>query len=84
MLYSRAVELPEPAARALAAVRQKAGTLRFEIKKGCEQERWRLKVCYRTQGQGPDEREIQVGLLWCDDLVALEALRARLGAGAPR
>jgi hypothetical protein len=84
MLYLRAVELPDPAARALAAVRQKAGTLRFEIKKGCEQERWRLKVCYRTAGQGTDEREIQVGLLWCDDLGALEALRARLEAGEPR
>lgn len=84
MLYSRAVELPEQASRALAAVRQKASTLRFEIKKGCEQERWRLKVCYRTAGQGPDEREIQLGLLWCDDLGELRALRARLEAGEPR
>jgi len=84
MLYSRAVELSEQAARALAAVRRKAGTLRFEIKKGCEQERWRLKVCYRTAGQGTDEREIQVGLLWCHDLGELEALLTRLEAGAPR
>jgi hypothetical protein len=84
MLYSRAVTLPEQAARALAAVRQQAGTLRFEIKKGCEQERWRLKVCYRPAGQGPDEREIQVGLVWCDDLAELAALRARLESGEPR
>lgn len=84
MLYSRPVELPEQAARALAAVRQKASALRFEIKKACEQERWRLKVCYRSAGQGPDEREIQLGLLWCEDLAELSALRARLEAGEPR
>ena len=81
MLYSRAMELPEQAARALAAVRQKARTLRFEIKKGCEQERWRLKVCYRTAAGEP---EIQVGLLWCDDLPPLRELRARLEAGGSR
>jgi hypothetical protein len=81
MLYSRTVELPEQAARALAAVRQKASTLRFEIKKGCEQERWRLKVCYRTAAGRP---EIQVGLLWCEDLPQLKEVRARLEAGGSR
>ena len=81
MLYSRTVELPEQAARALAAVRQKASTLRFEIKKGCEQERWRLKVCYRTASGEP---ESQVGLLWCEDLPQLKKVRARLEAGGSR
>jgi len=75
------MELPETAAEALAAVRARAGRVRFEIKKACEQERWRLKVCYRPAGAPPGAPETQLGLLWSDDLGGLEALRRRLEAG---
>lgn len=77
MLYSGRMELPADAARALEAVRHAGRGLRFEIKKACEQERWRLKVCYRPDGSEGD-REVQLGLLWSEDLESLEALRQRL------
>ena len=69
------MELPEPAVRALEVVRRGGRGVRFEIKKACEQERWRLKVCYvpRT-GTG----EVQLGLLWAEDLAGLEDLKRTL------
>jgi hypothetical protein len=84
----RAMDLPETAARALGSVRAQAGRIRFEIRKACEQERWRLKVCYLPAGAPPGALEVQLGLLWSEDREALEALRHRLEAGqdgrAPR
>jgi hypothetical protein len=80
--FNRAVKLPEQAARALEAVRGRAQGLRFEIKKACEQERWRLKVCYLPVDPSPGEKsEVQLGLLWSEDLPGLENLRRRLEAG---
>jgi len=69
------MDLPPDAARALDEVRRTGSGVRFEIRKACEQERWRLKVCYRT---GQDGGEVQLGLLWSEDLPGLEALRRRL------
>jgi hypothetical protein len=69
------MQLPDQAVRALDAVRREGRGVRFEIKKACEQERWRLKVCYApASGSG----ETQVGLLWSDDLAGLEALKRTL------
>jgi len=69
------MQLPEHAARALEVVRREGRGVRFEIKKACEQERWRLKVCYAPPvGEG----ETQLGLLWADDLAGLEALKRKL------
>ena len=75
MVYCRAMQLPEQAVRALEVVRREGRDVRFEIKKACEQERWRLKVCYvpRT-GAG----EVQLGLLWTEDLPGLEDLKRTL------
>ena len=67
--------LPENAARALEVVRRENRGVRFEIKKACEQERWRLKVCYAPATGGG---EAQVGLLWSEDLAGLEALKTKL------
>ena len=82
------MDLPETAAEALAAVRARAGRIRFEIKKACEQERWRLKVCHLPADAPAGAPETQLGLLWSEDLEALESLRRRLESGhdgrAPR
>jgi hypothetical protein len=69
------MQLPEPAIRALESIRRDGRGVRFEIRKACEQERWRLKVCYAAPGGGG---EVQLGLLWSDDLDGLEALRRKL------
>ena len=69
------MQLPEQAVRALEVVRRDGRGVRYEIKKACEQERWRLKVCYRTAEDGG---EVQVGLLWSDDREGLEALKRSL------
>ena len=69
------MDLPENAARALAVVRREGRGVRFEIKKACEQERWRLKVCY-VPGAGGGET--QIGLLWSEDLPGLETLKRKL------
>jgi len=69
------MQLPEHAARALELVRRQGRGVRFEIKKACEQERWRLKVCYAPPA---GEGETQLGLLWADDLAGLEALKRKL------
>ena len=82
------MDLPETAAQALAAVRARGASVRFELKKACEQERWRLKVCYRTPDAPEGAPETQLGLLWSEDLPGLESLRRRLESGqdgrAPR
>jgi hypothetical protein len=69
------MQLPENASRALDVVRREGRGVRFEIKKACEQERWRLKVCYVPAAGGA---ETQVGLLWSEDLAGLEALKRSL------
>ncbi len=69
------MQLPESAERALAALRREGRAVRFEIRKACEQERWRLKACYAPAGGGP---EVQLGLLWSDDHAGLEALKRSL------
>ncbi len=84
MLYCVAMELPADAARALDAVRRSGRDIRFEIRKACEQERWRLKVLYRAPDPGTgEEGQVQLGLLWSDDLAGLEDLRRRLEGGTP-
>jgi predicted N-formylglutamate amidohydrolase len=79
------VELPPDAEEALAAVRRSGRILRFEVRKACEQERWRLKVVYAPGGDGA-ALPVQLGLLWSEDRDAVRALAARLraehGAGA--
>lgn len=75
------MDLPETAARALASVRERAGRVRFEIRKACQQERWRLKVCYLLAGAEEGTPETQLGLLWSEDREGLQALRRRLEAG---
>jgi hypothetical protein len=73
------MQLPEHAARALELVRREGRGVRFEIKKACEQERWRLKVCYGAPDARPGgTKEVQLGLLWAEDLAGLEALKRKL------
>jgi hypothetical protein len=73
------MQLPENAARALEVVRREGRGVRFEIKKACEQERWRLKVCYDApDALGRGTKEVQLGLLWAEDLAGLEALKRKL------
>lgn len=72
------MQLPEQAAQALARIRSEGRGVRFEIRKACEQERWRLKVCW-APAQGGAETEL--GLLWSEDLAGLEALRRTLEEG---
>ena len=78
MLYCGAMELPADAQRALTVVRRTGRDVRFEIRKACEQERWRLKVCWRPADGG---RESELGLLWSEDRGGLEDLRERLEKG---
>ncbi|HSN92903.1 MAG TPA: hypothetical protein VLS93_16855 [Anaeromyxobacteraceae bacterium] len=76
------MDLPEAAAAALDRLRRSAADLRFEVRKACEQERWRLKVVYRASDPetgAPEPREL--GLLWSDDRAAIQALRDRLARG---
>jgi len=68
------MQLPEQAVRALEVVRRDGRGVRFEIRKACEQERWRLKVRFVAAGGG----EVEVGLLWSDDQAGLEALKRKL------
>ncbi|HET8722916.1 MAG TPA: hypothetical protein VFM53_01850 [Anaeromyxobacteraceae bacterium] len=72
------MQLPEHAAQALARIRSEGRGVRFEIRKACEQERWRLKVCW-APAQGGAEAEL--GLLWSEDLAGLQALRRTLEEG---
>lgn len=75
------MDLPETAARALAAVRARARRVRFEIGKACRQERWRLKVRFLPADEPGEAMERQLGLLWSEDLPGLEGLLRRLEAG---
>jgi hypothetical protein len=78
----RPVFLPDDAVAAVESIRRTGQNVRFEIKKACEQERWRLKVLYDVvDGDGDPPRTIQLGLLWSDDRAAVCALRDRLAAG---
>jgi hypothetical protein len=85
LLLAVEVALPPDAALALAAVARQGRILRFEVRKACEQERWRLKVVYAPRG-GDGDPPVQLGLLWSEDRDGLRALAARLraehGAGA--
>ncbi len=71
------MELPELAARALAAVRRDGRDLRFEVTEICHSSRGRLSVRYLRAG-GEEQR---LGLLYSEDRSGLEALQARLEAG---
>jgi hypothetical protein len=78
------VELPDEATRALEAVRRTRRNVRFEVKKACEQERWRLKVLYDAADPATGETTtVHLGLLWSDDRAAVLALRDRLARGEP-
>jgi hypothetical protein len=73
------MQLPDHAARALEVIRRDGRGVRFEIKKACEQERWRLKVCYgAVDARTGAATEVQLGLLWSEDLPGLEALKRNL------
>ena len=73
------MQLPDHAARALEVVRREGRGVRFEIKKACEQERWRLKVCYgAADAHAGGTKEVELGLLWAEDLAGLEALKRKL------
>jgi hypothetical protein len=77
-----AMNLPEDAAAALASVRRTGRNVRFEVRKACEQERWRLKVLYEAvDPHTGDESTVQLGLLWHDDRDAVVELEERLARG---
>jgi hypothetical protein len=76
------MDLPDDAAAALAAIRRIGRNVRFEVRKGCEQERWRLKVLYEAvDPRTGEESTVQLGLLWHDDRKAVVELQARLARG---
>lgn len=77
-----AMDLPEDAAAALASVRSTGRNVRFEVRKACEQERWRLKVLYEAvDPETGAESTVQLGLVWHEDRSAVVALRDRLARG---
>lgn len=76
------MDLPDSAAAALAAARRTGKNVRFEVKKACEQERWRLKVLYEAVDPVTgEESTVQLGLLWDDDRGAIMELEDRLARG---
>jgi hypothetical protein len=76
------MDLPDDAAAALDAVRRTGRGVRFEVRKACEQERWRLKVVYRaTDAETGADEPRELGLVWSEDRQAILALRDRLGRG---
>jgi hypothetical protein len=76
------MNLPDHAAAALASVRKDGRNVRFEVKKACEQERWRLKVLYEAVDPVTgEETTVQLGLLWHEDREAVVALEERLARG---
>jgi hypothetical protein len=76
------VDLPDSAVEALASVRRTGKNVRFEVKKACEQERWRLKVLYEVPDPVTgEESTVQLGLLWDEDRAAIVDLKDRLAAG---
>jgi hypothetical protein len=76
------MDLPGDAAAALDAVRRTGRDVRFEVRKACEQERWRLKVVYRAADPetGAEEAK-ELGLVWSEDRQGILALRDRLARG---
>jgi hypothetical protein len=76
------VFLPDDAVAALAALRRTVRDVRFEVRKACEQERWRLKVLWlaRDPETGVEERR-ELGLLWSEDHTGILDLRDRLVRG---
>jgi hypothetical protein len=76
------VTLDDRARAALAAVRQKATSLRFAVERSCGARRARLSVYYRGAGYhgSPNSDEFRLGLLYGEDDAALESLRAELEA----
>jgi len=77
-----AMDLPVDAAAALASVRRSGRNVRFEVRKACEQERWRLKVVYEAVDPHTGaESTVQLGLLWHEDRGEVVALRDRLARG---
>lgn len=78
------MELPVEAARAVEVIRRTGQNVRFEVKKACEQERWRLKVLYDAADPATGETTpVALGLLWSDDHAGVIALRDRLARGEP-
>lgn len=76
------MDLPDSAIEALARVRRDGKNVRFEVKKACEQERWRLKVLYEAVDPATGaETTVQLGLLWHDDREAVVDLEQRLAKG---
>ena len=68
------MELPAPAARALAVVRRDGRELAYGVDEICHSRRFRLSVRYRDAA-GEARR---LGLLYSEDRAALEALGAAL------
>jgi hypothetical protein len=76
------MDLPDDASAALDALRRAGRDLRFEVRKACEQERWRLKVVYRaSDAETGAEESRELGLLWSEDRQGIVALRDRLARG---
>jgi hypothetical protein len=81
--------LPPQAARALEVARAQGHDLRYVVLEHCHTGRHRLSVRYVVADpQGGAPRDVNLGLLWSEDLAALTALRDALAAsgtgGAPR
>jgi hypothetical protein len=75
-----AVILPHQARAALAAVRQKASSLRYAVEPICGTSNHRLSVYYRGAGYtgAPGSDEFRLGLAYSESAPSLEALRAEL------
>jgi hypothetical protein len=78
------LSLDEDAARALDVARREGRELRFTLLEHCHTGRYRLAVRYRVTDPDGRERDVNLGLLWSEDRESLDALRARLEAGAAR
>jgi hypothetical protein len=81
--YDAAVlTLPPQAAHALEVARAEGQDLRYVVLEHCHTGRHRLSVRYVTPDrQGGSPRDVNLGLLWSEDLAALTALRDALAAG---
>lgn len=82
MVTVGAVTLPHQARAALAAVRQKASSLRYAVEPICGTTNHRLSVYYRGAGYtgAPGSDEFRLGLAYSESAPSLEALRAELEA----
>jgi hypothetical protein len=81
--YVRAVLTLTPlAAGALEIARRDGRDLRYVVVEHCHTGRHRLSVRYVVPDpQGGAPRDVNLGLLWSEDLAALEALRDELERG---